>query len=176
MPVRRRRLNGETIMKSRMQTITNTVNCVGVMGKGVALKFKQAHRANFEDYEMRCRRNQVRPGVPYVFPADPKRDKPDLELVLNFPTKDHWRSPSRIEWVDSGLKILAERYGEWGVTSLALPALGCGNGGLQWSEVWPLIQDHLGSLPIEIEVWVPDGEEADDEAGPADAQLDLFSD
>lgn len=172
MPVRRRRINGETIMQSRMQTITNTVNCVGVMGKGVALKFKNAHRANFADYEQRCRRNAVRPGEPYVFPADLKRNKPDLELVLNFPTKDHWRNPSRLEWVDNGLQVLAAEYCEWGITSLALPALGCGNGGLEWSQVWPLIEQHLGPLPIHIEVWVPDGEETDEVEDP---QLDLFS-
>lgn len=172
MPVRRRHINGETMMQSRMQTITNTVNCVGVMGKGVALKFKQAHRANFADYEQRCRRNDVYPGVPYVFPADPKRNKPDLELVLNFPTKDHWRNLSRIEWVDNGLQILAAQYRGWGITSLALPPLGCGNEGLQWSQVWPLIEQYLGSLPIDIEVWVPDGEEVDQ---PEDTQLDLFS-
>lgn len=159
-------------MQSRMQTITNTVNCVGVMGKGVALKFKQAHKANFIDYEQRCRRHEVRPGVPYVFPADRKLNKPRLELVLNFPTKDHWRNPSKIEWVDNGLQTLAARFGEWGITSLALPPLGCGNGGLSWSQVWPLIDGHLGSLPIEIEVWVPDGESVDE---PDDVQLDLFS-
>lgn len=87
MPIRRRHIDGETIMKSRMQTITNTVNCVGVMGKGVALRFKQAHRSNFDDYVGRCHRNEVQPGVPYVLPADPKRDKPELELILNFPTR-----------------------------------------------------------------------------------------
>lgn len=160
-------------MQSRMQTITNTVNCVGVMGKGVALKFKNAHRANFADYEQRCRRNEVRPGVPYVFAADPKRNKPNLELVLNFPTKDHWRNPSRLEWVDNGLQILAAEYHHWGITSLALPPLGCGNGGLRWSQVWPLIEHHLTPLPIEVEVWVPDGEKADDDD---ELQFGLFSD
>ena len=107
MPIRRRHIGGETIMKSRMQTITNTVNCVGVMGKGVALRFKTAHPRNFSDYQSRCNRNEVRPGVPYVFPANPKRDKPELELILNFPTKNHWRNPSEIEWVEGGLAILA---------------------------------------------------------------------
>lgn len=175
MPIRRRHINGETIMKSRKQTITNTVNCVGVMGKGVALRFKTAHPANFKDYVSRCNRSEVRPGVPYVFSADPKRDKPELELILNFPTKSHWRNPSQIEWVEGGLQILAERYGEWGIKSLALPPLGCGNGGLEWSDVWPLIERHLGELSIEIEVWVPDGEEADGLEESEDAQLDLFS-
>lgn len=175
MPIRRRHISGETIMKSRMQTITNTVNCVGVMGKGVALRFKTAHPANFKDYVNRCNRNEVRPGVPYVFGADPKRDKPELELILNFPTKNHWRNPSQIEWVEGGLEILAERYSEWGIKSLALPPLGCGNGGLDWADVWPLIERHLGELPIEIEVWVPDGEEADELAPSDEQQLDLFS-
>lgn len=176
MPITRRHIGRETLLKSRMQTITNTVNCVGVMGKGVALKFKNAHKANFDDYVQRCHRNDVVPGVPYVFPADPKRDKPELELVLNFPTKNHWRNPSEIEWVEGGLKILAESYQEWGIKSLALPPLGCGNGGLLWRDVWPLIEQHLGDLPIEIEVWVPDGEEVDHQDEPEDEQFDLFAD
>ncbi|WP_224277791.1 macro domain-containing protein [Nocardioides lacusdianchii] len=175
MPITRRHIGRDTLLKSRMQTITNTVNCVGVMGKGVALKFKQAHKANFDDYVRRCDRNEVRPGVPYVFPADAKRDKPELELILNFPTKNHWRNPSQIEWVERGLQILADRYQEWDIKSLALPPLGCGNGGLRWSDVWPLIQHHLGELPIEIEVWVPDGEEVDEPKVAEEAQLDLFS-
>lgn len=176
MPIRRRHIKGETLLKSRMQTITNTVNCVGVMGKGVALRFKQAHKSNFDDYVRRCQRNEVQPGVPYVFRADPKRDKPELELILNFPTKNHWRNPSQIQWVEGGLQILAERHREWGITSIALPPLGCGNGGLEWSDVWPLINRYLGELPIEIEVWVPDGEEADDLEESEEPQLELFSD
>jgi O-acetyl-ADP-ribose deacetylase (regulator of RNase III) len=175
MPIRRRHIGGETIMKSRMQTITNTVNCVGVMGKGVALRFKTAHPANFSDYVSRCNRNEVHPGVPYVFHANPKRDKPELELILNFPTKNHWRNPSEIEWVEGGLEILAKRYSEWGIKSLALPPLGCGNGGLDWADVWPLIERYLGELPIEIEVWVPDGAEVDDPAESDETQLELFS-
>lgn len=174
MPIRRRHIGGETIMKSRMQTITNTVNCVGVMGKGVALRFKNAHPTNFEDYVRRCSRNEVQPGVPYVFRADSKRDKPELQLILNFPTKNHWRNPSEIEWVEGGLAILAQRYDEWGIKSLALPPLGCGNGGLDWVDVWPLIDRYLGAIGIEIEVWVPDGEEVDGPPG-IDDQLDLFS-
>lgn len=162
MSIRRRPIGHDTILKSQMQTITNTVNCVGVMGKGVALRIKNAHKANFADYVQRCNRNEVAPGVPYVFPADPKRDKPELELILNFPTKNHWRNPSQIDWVEGGLRILAERYEEWGIKSLALPPLGCGNGGLEWGDVWPLIERYLGGLPIEIEVWVPEGEEVDD--------------
>ena len=172
MPLQRRHINGETIMKSRMQTITNTVNCVGVMGKGVALKFKKAHPSNFADYERRCMRNDVQPGVPYVFTADPKRDKPELELILNFPTKNDWRNPSQIEWIDNGLGILADCWGEWGIKSLALPPLGCGLGGLEWSDVWSLMEKHLGTLPIKIEVWVPDGEEIDET--PEDPQMGLF--
>lgn len=176
MPIRRRAIGDETLLKSQMQTITNTVNCVGVMGKGVALRFKNAHKANFADYVSRCNRNEVRPGVPYVYRADPKRDKPELELILNFPTKNHWRDPSRIEWIDGGLRILAEKYAEWGIKSLALPPLGCGNGGLDWADVWPLIDRYLGDLPIVIEVWVPDGAEADDSSASDDTQLDLFAD
>lgn len=172
MPLRRRAIDGDTIMKSHMQTITNTVNCVGVMGKGVALKFKHAHPRNYEDYVERCRQGRVRPGEPYVFEADHKRDKPNLELILNFPTKNHWRNPSRLFWVDDGLQALSKHYEAWGIRSLALPPLGCGNGGLAWEEVWPLICHHLDGLPIEIEVWVPPG--ADTDPPPPPEQTALF--
>lgn len=174
MAIHRRHMSGQTILNSQVQTITNTVNCVGVMGKGVALRFKNAHPTNFGDYVIRCRKGAVRPGVPYVFPADRKRDKPELELILNFPTKDHWRSPSQLAWIEVGLESLAANYEEWGIRSLALPPLGCGNGGLDWSDVWPLVAANLGPLPIHIEVWVPDGAEADPDPAREDDQLGLF--
>ncbi|NLC98432.1 MAG: macro domain-containing protein [Actinomycetales bacterium] len=129
--------------------------------------------SNYRDYENRCARGEVKPGVPYVFASTPKKNKPNLELVLNFPTKNDWRRPSQIEWVDDGLKILRDHYQEWGITSLALPPLGCGLGGLDWADVWPLIQKHLGDLPIEIELWVPDGEETDQDPDEEPTLFDL---
>lgn len=139
------------IFASDAQTLVNTVNCVGVMGKGVALEFKKRFPALFDDYAERCKRGQVRLGEPYVFREGGGR------LVLNFPTKGHWRSPSRLADIEAGLDYFVEHYAGWGVTSVAFPPLGCGNGGLEWSEVGPLVYGKLHNLPIHVEVYAPYG-------------------
>ena len=139
------------LFASRAQALVNTVNCVGVMGKGVAEQFKKRFPAMFEDYKSRTDRKAVRLGEPYLY-----GDRSGTQIV-NFPTKDHWRSPSRLSDIERGLDYLAAHIAEWGITSLALPPLGCGNGGLEWSEVGPLICRKLQGLPIDIEVYAPYG-------------------
>jgi O-acetyl-ADP-ribose deacetylase (regulator of RNase III)/uncharacterized protein YwgA len=139
------------IFESHAEALVNTVNCVGVMGKGVAAEFKKRFPAMFKDYESRCERGAVRLGQPYIF-----RDPSGISIV-NFPTKDHWRSPSRLDDIERGLDYFVAHIGEWGITSLALPPLGCGNGGLEWSEVGPLIYRKLHHLPIDIELYAPYG-------------------
>ena len=139
------------LFASRAQTPVNTVNCVGVMGKGVAEQFKKRFPAMFEDYKRRTDRKAVRLGEPYLY-----RDPSGVQIV-NFPTKDHWRSPSRLSDIERGLDFLVAHIAEWGITSLALPPLGCGNGGLEWSEVGPLIWHKLHRLPIDVEVYAPYG-------------------
>lgn len=139
------------LFASRAQTLVNTVNCVGVMGKGVAEQFKKRFPTMFEDYRSRVDCKAVRLGEPYLY-----RDSSGTQIV-NFPTKDHWRSPSRLSDIERGLDCLAAHIAQWGVTSLALPPLGCGNGGLEWSEVGPLIWSKLHELPIDIEVYAPYG-------------------
>ena len=139
------------LFSSRAQTLVNTVNCVGVMGKGVALEFKRRWPAMFEDYHARCDRQQVRLGEPYLY-----RDLSGVAIV-NFPTKGHWRSPSRVADIAAGLDYLAAHLEPWGIQSLALPPLGCGNGGLEWAEVGPLIFSKLRDLPVDIEVYAPFG-------------------
>ena len=141
-------LSGD-LFTSRAQTLVNTVNCVGVMGKGIALEFKKRYPAMFEDYVMRCRLKQVRLGEPYLF-----RDLGE-PMIVNFPTKGHWRSPSRLEDIDEGLEYFVKHAADWGVTSVAFPPLGCGNGGLAWAEVEPLIYRRLRGLPMEIEIYAP---------------------
>ncbi len=136
---------------SKAQAIVNTVNCVGIMGKGVALEFKRRYPAMFQDYEQRCARKEVRVGEPYVFQLNADR------LIVNFPTKDHWRSPSRLSDIEAGLDLFVERYVAWGVTSIAFPPLGCGNGGLLWSDVGQVMYQKLNKLPIPIEVYAPFG-------------------
>ncbi|MDM0046930.1 macro domain-containing protein [Variovorax dokdonensis] len=139
------------MFKSDAQTLVNTVNCVGVMGKGVALKFKEHFPAMFDDYVRRCARKEVKLGEPYVY-----EDLSGAKIV-NFPTKDHWRSASRLVDIDRGLTYLARHYEQWGIKSLAMPPLGCGNGGLEWAEVGPLIYQKLHRLPLDIEVFAPYG-------------------
>lgn len=158
------------LFASQAQTLVNTVNCVGVMGKGVALEFKKRWPAMFEDYQRRCASKQVRLGVPYLY-----RDVAGATIV-NFPTKDHWRSPSRAADIENGLDYLVAHAEEWGIRSLALPPLGCGNGGLEWSEVGPLIYRKLHGAPFDVEVYAPFGTPAQqltEEFLAAPAQMSL---
>ena len=139
------------LFTSRAQTLVNTVNCVGIMGKGVAMEFKKAYPAMFEDYAERCERGQVRLGEPYLYH--------DLSgaMIVNFPTKDHWRSSSRLADIARGLDYFVAHAGEWGIESVAFPPLGCGNGGLEWSEVGPLIYSKLRHAAYSVEVYAPYG-------------------
>lgn len=139
------------MFESPAQTLVNTVNCVGVMGKGVAQEFKRRFPALFNDYKDRCDRGLVKLGEPYVY-----RDLSGL-LVLNFPTKDHWRSPSRLSDIERGLDYLLSHSKEWGISSIAMPPLGCGNGGLEWSEVGPLIYRKLSHADFDVELYAPYG-------------------
>ena len=151
---------------SQAQTLVNTVNCVGVMGKGIALEFKKRFPEMYKDYVKRCKARQVQLGKPYLFPEPremgqlsliPDPDSPEQRWILNFPTKKHWRSKSRLPDIIDGLEYLALKYQEWGIRSLAVPALGCGNGGLRWREVGPILYRHLNRLDIPIELYAPPG-------------------
>ena len=134
------------VFNSKSQVITNTVNCVGIMGKGLALAFKERHPDMFLDYVRRCEKGEVKIGEPYLWENDEVQ-------VLNFPTKRHWREGSRLEDVEAGLKYLSENYAELGISSIALPKLGCGLGGLHWPDVKALIEKHLGSI-YDLDVYV----------------------
>ena len=139
------------ILKSEAQTLINTVNCVGVMGKGIAQEFKKQFPEMFADYLQRCEKKQVKPGVPYLYKTLV------APQIVNFPTKDHWKSISKISDIEKGLDILVAHYKEWGITSLAIPPLGCGNGQLEWKAVGPLIYKTLKSLGIPVEIYAPYG-------------------
>lgn len=139
------------MFESKAQTLVNTVNCVGIMGKGVALEFKKRFPDMFEDYVRRCEAKQVRLGRPYLF----KRLLPPW--ILNFPTKDHWRSVSRLQDIVEGLGYLRQHYKEWGITSLAVPPLGCGHGQLEWRVIGPTLYRHLKALYIPVELYAPFG-------------------
>jgi O-acetyl-ADP-ribose deacetylase (regulator of RNase III)/uncharacterized protein YwgA len=139
------------LLKSEAQTLINTVNCVGIMGKGIALEFKERFPDMFKDYVERCERKEVKPGVPYLF----KTLFPPQ--IVNFPTKDHWKSVSRVADIGRGLQDLLDHYKEWGITSLAIPPLGCGNGQLEWRIVGPLIYRYLRQMDIPVEMYAPYG-------------------
>jgi O-acetyl-ADP-ribose deacetylase (regulator of RNase III)/uncharacterized protein YwgA len=139
------------LFKSSAQTLVNTVNCVGVMGKGVALEFKNQFPDMYEDYVGRCRLGQVKLGYPYLY------RRPVFPWIVNFPTKDHWRSVSRLDDIVAGLTYLEQNYREWGITSLAVPPLGCGQGQLEWRVVGPTLYRHLRRFEVPVEIYAPFG-------------------
>lgn len=139
------------LFKSEAQTLVNTVNCVGVMGKGVALEFKKRFPEMYHDYAARCAAKQVRLGEPYLY----QRLLPPW--ILNFPTKDHWRSVSKLSDIVMGLEYLEQHYHEWGITSLAVPPLGCGQGQLEWRVVGPTLYRYLSQFHIPVELYAPIG-------------------
>jgi O-acetyl-ADP-ribose deacetylase (regulator of RNase III)/uncharacterized protein YwgA len=139
------------LFASKAQTLVNTVNCVGIMGKGVALEFKKRFPAMYGDYVRKCKQDEVKLGRPYFFKSIVEPH------VLNFPTKDHWRSVSRLDDIVRGLEYLQRHYKEWGITSLAVPPLGCGQGQLEWSVVGPTLYRYLSRLDIPVELYAPYG-------------------
>jgi len=139
------------IFESDAQTLVNTVNCVGVMGKGIALEFKKRFPDMYDDYVQRCKEGRVKLGQPYLY----RRLAPPW--ILNFPTKEHWRSVSRLQDIVDGLRYLEAHYREWGITSLAVPPLGCGQGQLEWRVVGPTLYRHLKQLHIPVDLFAPFG-------------------
>lgn len=132
------------ILKSETEALVNTVNCVGVMGKGLALQFKNAFPENFKAYVTACKRKEVRPGHMFIFET---RCFEPPHYIINFPTKRHWRDKSHIEDIESGLADLVKVIRNKGIRSITIPPLGCGLGGLDWwTEVQPCIKTAL--LPL----------------------------
>lgn len=137
------------------EALVNTVNTAGVMGKGIALQFKQAYPGNFRAYEAACRRGEVRLGEMFTYETGLLENP---RFIVNFPTKGHWRSKSRLGDIRSGLADLRRVIHDRGIRSIAIPPLGCGNGGLSWREVRPLIAEALGDLPdVEVRIYAPQG-------------------
>jgi O-acetyl-ADP-ribose deacetylase (regulator of RNase III) len=141
------------LLRERVDAIVNTVNTVGVMGKGIALQFKRKWPANAKAYEAACKRGEVVPGKMFVFDngqlAEPK-------FIINFPTKRDWRQPSRLADIDAGLEDLVLQVRKLHIRSIAIPPLGCGNGGLNWSAVGPRIRAAFTALPdVEVHLFEP---------------------
>ncbi|WP_027285558.1 type II toxin-antitoxin system antitoxin DNA ADP-ribosyl glycohydrolase DarG [Rubritepida flocculans] len=143
------------ILAEPAEALVNTVNCVGVMGRGVALQFRNAFPDNFRAYEAACARGEVRPGQMFVFERQ-ALDAP--RWIINFPTKRHWRGRSRIEDIEAGLVALVEEIRARNIRSVAIPPLGCGLGGLDWGQVRPRIEAALAALPeVSVTVFAPAG-------------------
>jgi O-acetyl-ADP-ribose deacetylase (regulator of RNase III) len=138
------------LFESQAEALVNTVNCVGVMGKGIALQFKQRFHDNFRAYEEACAFREVQEGKMFV--TQPT-EQGSPRLIINFPTKKHWRNPSKLEWIEAGLKDLRRFLIEQKVQSVAIPALGAGLGGLDWKDVRRLIERELAGLETEIVVY-----------------------
>jgi O-acetyl-ADP-ribose deacetylase (regulator of RNase III) len=148
------------ILFADAEALVNTVNCVGIMGRGIALQFKNAYPENFKAYEMACQRQDVQPGRMFVFAtgelANPK-------YIINFPTKRHWRGKSRIEDIEAGLVDLINVVRLNDIQSIAIPPLGSGLGGLEWDDVKPRIETAMQALPsVKVLVFEPKGAPASD--------------
>ena len=132
------------LLRADTEAIVNTVNCVGVMGRGLAAQFKRAYPENFKAYEAACQRKEVVPGKMFIFETGQLTNP---RFIVNFPTKRHWRDNSRIEDIQSGLAALVSEVKARGIKSIAIPPLGCGLGGLDWRDVRPLIERAFAPLP-----------------------------
>lgn len=133
------------LLNAPVQALVNTVNTEGVMGKGIALQFKQAYPQMFRAYEQACKAGEVHLGKMHVYDLGGLVGGP--RWIINFPTKGHWRSKSKMQDIETGLQDLVETIKRLNIRSIALPPLGCGHGGLEWSDVRPMIEAALGELP-----------------------------
>jgi O-acetyl-ADP-ribose deacetylase (regulator of RNase III) len=149
------------ILKADAEALVNTVNCVGVMGRGIALQFRKAFPETFRAYRALCDRRELRPGMVHVHDLG-RLGNP--RYIINFPTKRHWRGKSRLEDIKAGLEALVREIRERRIHSVALPPLGCGLGGLDWNEVRPRIEEAFSGLPqVRVFLFEPAGAPAAEE-------------
>lgn len=143
------------LLATDSEAIVNTVNCVGIMGRGIALQMKNAYPANFKAYEVACKRGEIEPGRMFVVPTG---ELGNPRYIINFPTKRHWRGRSRLADIEAGLTALVQEVRRLGIRSIALPPLGCGLGGLDWADVRPRIEQALATLSdVHVTVFEPTG-------------------
>ncbi|MDM7461274.1 MAG: macro domain-containing protein [bacterium] len=146
------RLKQGDLFQSDAEAWVNTVNTQGVMGKGLAYEFKKRFPQNHRFYEEACKNGQMRIGKVLVFPTEQLTP----QYIFNFPTKQHWRSKSKLEYIRDGLQDLAQAVRQYGVRSIAIPPLGCGQGGLRWDEVRALIEETFAQMPdVEVQLYEP---------------------
>lgn len=138
----------DSIFQSDAQVIVNTVNCEGVMGKGLALEFKRRYPAMFNVYQQDCKTGKLHIGRPRLY----KGENPPW--ILNFPTKEQWRNPSTLPYIETSLRYFAEHYKEAGIESISFPKLGTENGGLSWEDVGPLMVRYLAPLDLHASIYI----------------------
>lgn len=143
------------LLEADVDALVNTVNSVGFMGKGIALQFRQAFPANYLAYRSACQAGRVQPGRMFIFET---RAVIGPSYIINFPTKRHWKGKSKLADIEAGLTALVEDVTRLGIRSLAIPPLGCGLGGLSWSDVRPRIEQAFSALPdVRVELFAPTG-------------------
>lgn len=135
------------LLSSPAQVQVNTVNVVGVMGKGIALQFKNKYPEMFKSYRQVCEKHLLDVGNLYLWKSSKK-------WILMFPTKKHWKNPSKVEYIECGLKKFVDNYERLGIESIAFPKLGCGNGNLDWNIVKPIMEKYLKPLPINVYIYL----------------------
>jgi O-acetyl-ADP-ribose deacetylase (regulator of RNase III) len=142
------------LLEAKAQALVNAVNCVGVMGKGIALQFRRKFSKNyFKDYKHACQNSELVIGKVHIFETG---NNTNPRYIINFPTKNHWRGKSRIEDIESGLQSLAEEIEKYAIKSIAMPALGCGLGGLAWNDVRSLIETaFVNFTDVEVLLFLP---------------------
>jgi O-acetyl-ADP-ribose deacetylase (regulator of RNase III) len=149
------------LLLAQVDALVNTVNTVGAAGKGIALQFRQAFPDNYRMYERAAKRGEVEPGRMFVTSTGLIQSP---HYIINFPTKRHWRGASRLEDIEAGLQDLVRVIGEYGISSIAVPPLGCGNGGLRWEDVGPLILRYMEPLiSVDVLLFAPSGAPSPDE-------------
>lgn len=146
------------IFNTKCQTVVNTVNCVGVMGKGIALVYKLRYPRMYDLYKEHCKKGLIKPGKLWLY----KGENLHSPWVLNFPTKNHWKFPSKIQYIESGLQKFVETYEAQGITSVAFPLLGADNGGLDGDVVIGIMTKYLADCNIPIEIYEYDSQTSDD--------------
>ncbi|GKS96067.1 macro domain-containing protein [Acidovorax sp. SUPP2825] len=148
-------LTSGDILKDDSDAIVNTVNCVGIMGRGIALQFKNAWPENFKAYKAACDREEVQPGRMFIYDTEQLAAP---RYIINFPTKRHWKGKSRMQDIDAGLEALVRDVARMGIRSIAIPPLGSGLGGLEWDEVRPRIEAAMQTLPdVRVRLYEPKG-------------------
>lgn len=155
------------MFEERAEAIVNTVNCVGVMGKGVALEFKRRWPDNFRAYKRLCDRHQLRPGKVYVHHEGDMLSG-GRRFLINFPTKDHWRAKSKLEYIENGLVDFVAQIEQLKIKTVVIPPLGCGNGGLDWTVVKALLTERLSGIKgVDFVIFAPSNSDDDDSEASA---------